>query len=93
MFLQDWTYLNVCGICPEFIQARLYVASGNGALSQATSTKFQGIGIFLSDATPMESAGNNRVLTGMVIQNRRRRYGSDSSESGHMQYALPFWQR
>jgi len=44
---------------------------------------------FLSDTTSRGSAKSFRKVTKEAIQNRRRRYGSDPSESGHTQYAFP----
>ena len=46
----------------DFEEARLYVASGNGTLSQATKTSFRVRGEILSNATSRGSAKNTQVF-------------------------------
>jgi hypothetical protein len=78
-----------------FYHARLHIASGNGTLSQATKKKFQCYRENFCQTRPQEEALKipEHGVWGAAFKNRRRRYGSDFSESGHTQYALPRWQR
>ena len=81
---------------PQTIIQRMlaYTLLRNDAVSQATSTEFQDekdifIKRDINRKRSIRCKKSTYNVRNLNIKNRLRRYGSDSSESRHTQYALP----
>jgi hypothetical protein len=77
------------GRSEKFVRRAYVLPSETRALSHATSTTFQGYREYFCQTRHQEEALKiPKCFCNQPFKNRRRRYGSNSSELAHTQYAF-----